>query len=176
MNTFVILYNRLSSTICNSFELLHLEKAERLLVHITGNVPCTTLHYSTAHSSNLTFVSLGSDFDVDIMNMLTFKLDTQVVYVSMKSSRTKLFPCMRSQNRTEAELAYPSTTPEFPSETDVLFFCFFHCITRAKPTQTLLLAAWFQASSNVELNSTPKALPTLLIFMGSDVESLMRRL
>lgn len=28
---------------------------------------------------------------------------------------------------------------------------FFHCITRANPTKTLLLAAWFRASSNVKL-------------------------
>lgn len=51
---------------------------------------------SAWHEKGLTFSIFSSGFNVDMMNILASE-DTQVVYVCMKSSRTKLFLCMQTQ-------------------------------------------------------------------------------
>lgn len=158
--TFFILFNHLSSAILNSFEWLCLEKQIDSL--FTLQEMCIAWHCITAwHTAQIWhFVSFSSDFNVDMMNTLTFKVHTNCVCLHEKQS-DQMIPLHAIPTTLRQSSLIPAKPLNFHPKQ---MFFFFGLHNTSNPTQTLPLAAWFQVSSNLKFNSTRKALPTLLIF------------
>lgn len=142
----------------------HWKKAERLALpfHVTGSARRRAAEWHAAKKSDILFHAAPA-LMFDKMNCWHSE-DTQVVYVCMeKASQPKLFPCMRTQpHRGRARLS--QRNPWISIRNRCSFFFFFHCITLVIQHKLSSCLPGFQASSRLKLSSTPKALPTLLIF------------
>lgn len=95
------------------------------------------------------------------MNTLTFRGHTSCICLHEKQS-DQIVPLHANPTALRHSLLILAQPSNFHLKQ--MFFFFFALHNTSNPTQTLLLAAWFQASSNLKFNSTPKALPTLLMF------------
>lgn len=116
-STLFFLHNRLSSTICISVELIFYWKKQKL--------------QEMCHAGHTT--EIWQLFHLALPLMWTWWIcwhseDTQVVYVCVESSQTKLCLCMRTQPHWgRARLS--QRNPWISIRNRCSFFFFFHCIT-----------------------------------------------